>query len=314
MVHQPHQVTSPKLAHAGLWAVTHAAWFRHSVTALILILAIVVGLETYPTLVERFGALLRSVDTAIIALFTIEIVLRIAAEGRKPWRFFHSGWNVFDFVIVAVCLIPASGGAFAVVRLARVLRVLRLLSAIPRLQVLIGALLHSLPSIGYVGLLLGLLFYVYGVVGAMLFGANDPGHFGTLDRALLSLFRAVTLEDWTDLMYTQIHGSALYPPQISGVVADLPPPESTPRPLAAIAYFVSFVLIGTMIVLNLFIGVVLSSMNEAQAEQAKSTIDKLQGGTDLTARMRTLEAQTGELLEELRALRELAERGPPGGP
>ena len=298
----------PPGAIGWLWALTHAAWFRHAVTGLILLSALVVGLETYPAMLDRLGGLLGTLDTVIIALFTVEIVLRIASHGSRPWLFFTSGWNWFDFIIVAVCLLPAGGGMFAVVRLARVLRVLRLMTAIPRLQVLIGALLHSLPSIGYVALLLSLLFYVYAVLGAMLFGANDPGHFGTLDRAALSLFRAVTLEDWTDLMYTQIYGSAVYPPHVSGDFSGLPPAEPRGQPIIATVYFVSFVIFGTMIMLNLFIGVVLSSMTEAQADQARVAAAQLRGETDLTSRMKSLEHRTTELLDELKALREIAER------
>ncbi|MEM1185061.1 MAG: ion transporter [Planctomycetota bacterium] len=309
----PNQAAAaPPGAIKWLWWLTHTAVFRHAVTGLIFLSAVVVGIETYPVLMDRFGGVLKGIDTTIIALFTLEILLRIASHGSRPWSFFKDGWNWFDFIIVIVCLLPAGGGMFAVVRLARVLRVLRLLTSVPRLQVLIGALIHSLPSIGYVALLLSLLFYVYSVLGSMLFGANDPGHFGTLDRAALSLFRAVTLEDWTDLMYTQIYGSAVYPPHISGDFSGMPPAEPQGQPVVATIYFVSFIITGTMIVLNLFIGVVLTSMTEAQAEQAKATTDRLRGNTELGSRMKSLEDRTTELLDELKALREIAERGEHG--
>jgi voltage-gated sodium channel len=296
---------------APLWRVTHAPWFRGAVTVLILVSAVIVGLETYPEVVVRHGETLRRIDGLILAAFIVEIVLRVLAHGARPWRFFTDGWNVFDFVIVAACLVPGGGQLFAVARLARVLRVLRLLTAVPRLQVLVSALFSALPSIGYVALLLGLLFYVYACIGWVLFAANDPGHFGTLDRAMLTLFRTVTLEDWTDLMYTQMLGADRFPPELGPNTGWDLAPAPGPRPVIAVVYFVSFVLIGTVVVLNLFIGVVLNSMNEAQAAMARRTLDRGAASADLPARLRSLEARAEEVLSELRRIRENAERHGP---
>ena len=149
-----------------------------------------------------------------------------------------------------------------VLRLLRLLRVLKLVKALPKLQILVSALLKSIPSMGYVTLLLFLLFYVYAVSAVFLFGHNDPLHFGDLETAMLSLFRVVTLEDWTDIMYINMYGCDRYGYTAKSIVACTNPEAN---PLLASLFFVSFVLIGTMIILNLFIGVIMTGMEEAQA-------------------------------------------------
>lgn len=287
--------------------LTESRPFHRLILGAILLAAAIIGLESYPELTQRWGELLRAADRAILALFTVEILLRLGAHGTRPWRFFRDPWNVFDFVIVVVCLLPVGEESAAVVRLLRILRVLRLISAVPRLQLLVTALLRGLPSIGYVVLLLLMLFYVYGSIGTALFAGNDPGHFGNLHRAMLSLLRAVTLEDWTDLMYTQMYGSDVFPPEI------VPGEPVTPRasPVAAALFFGSFVVLGTMIMLNLFIGVVIGSMNEAQREQAKRAV-AAPAGADLPAQIRTLEAELDAVRERLGALRRTLD-GPGSG-
>jgi len=142
------------------------------------------------------------------------------------------------------------------------LRVLRLVHALPKLQLLVGALLKSIPSMGYVSILLLMLFYVYAVAAVFMWGGNDPHHFGDLQTSFLSLFRAVTLEDWTDLMYINMYGCDRY--GYDGMVAECTSPEASP--VGAAVFFVSFVLIGTMVFLNLFVGVILSGMDEARVE------------------------------------------------
>ncbi|MEM1165152.1 MAG: ion transporter [Planctomycetota bacterium] len=280
--------------------VTTHRLFQNAVTALIVFAALVVGLETYPVLAEPREGLFRLVDRIILVLFTIEIVLRIGAYGTKPWRFFKNGWNVFDFVIVAVCLVPIDSQSATALRLVRVVRALRLLTAIPQLQLVIGALLKSIPSIAYVGVLLVLLFYMYAVVGTKLFAGNDPANFGTLERSALSLFRTITLEDWTDLMYSQIHGTDVYPSQVTPAVG----PEPKAAPVTSVVFFGSFVLIGTMIVLNLFIGVVINSLTEAQREQAAEALREAGHEHDLQGQLADVESQLVRLTERIAELRE----------
>lgn len=253
-----------EVALVKLAAFVESAVFRNSVLGLVVAAAVLVGLETSPTLVARYGEILKVLDGIIVGLFVVEALLKMAAHGGRWYRYFRDPWNVFDFVIVVVCLLPVDSHYAAVLRLVRVIRALRVVSALPRLQLLVGSLLRSLPSMGYIGLLLAILFYVYGVLGVFLWRENDPAHFADLPNALLSLFRVVTLEDWTDIMYTQMYGSDRYPFEIR---PEQPAVNPQGRPILAVIYFVSFVLLGTMIVLNLFIGVILNSMDDAQKDR-----------------------------------------------
>ncbi|MCB1172803.1 MAG: ion transporter [Leptospiraceae bacterium] len=238
-------------------------WFQNTITMVIIIAGILVGIETYPAAVAAYGHPLHILDQMVLWIFVLEVLVKMGAEGSKPWRYFLDPWNIFDFIIVVAAFMPFGGSSVAVLRLARLLRVLKLVRALPKLQILVGALLKSIPSMGYVSILLLLLFYVYAVAGVLFFGQNDPYHFADLQTAMLSLFRVVTLEDWTDVMYTQMFGCERYPfPDIGTVQCTNPHPS----PLGGAFYFVSFVLIGTMVILNLFIGVIMNGMEEARAE------------------------------------------------
>lgn len=269
--------------------------FQRFIIATIIAAAVLIGLETSADVMARHGGLLHFLDKIVLAIFTVEIAIKMAAHGSKPWRYFQDGWNVFDFTIVAVCFMPMEGQFAAVLRLVRILRVLRLISGVPRLQLLVGALLKSIPSMGYVGLLLLILFYIYGVIGRFLFAEHDPVHFGSLSSSMLSLFRVVTLEDWTDLMYTQMFGAGY----VEGETIDIQP---TAQSFLAIAFFVSFILLGTMIMLNLFIGVIMSSMNEVQleAEVARRAQHRKElGHVTASDELARLERQLAELKDSL---------------
>ncbi len=188
--------------------IAHSPLFINFITGVIVIAGLLVGAETYPGIVADHGATLHLLDQIVLWIFVLEIVVKMGAEGKKPWRYFKDPWNVFDFVIVAGAFLPFAGNAVTVLRLLRLLRVLKLVRALPKLQVLVSALLKSIPSMAYVSVLLLLLFYIYAVAAVFLFSANDPLHFGDLQTAMLSLFRVVTLEDWTDVMYTNMYGCA----------------------------------------------------------------------------------------------------------
>lgn len=246
--------------------IASQAWFNRIVVSAILLAGIVVGLETYGEKLGEWQRLLHTLDYAILLIFTVEAAIKILAEGNNPGNYFKDPWNLFDFTIVLICwlpvFLPSMDTAFvAVFRLARILRVLRLVSALPQLRMLVDALLKSIPSMGYVGILLFLLFYIYGVMGVFLFGKNDPTHFGDLQTSLLSLFTIVTLEGWADIMYVNIFGCDH--PLWGNENCTNPEPHL----VGAALYFISFVLIGTMIVLNLFIGVIMNSMDEVREEQ-----------------------------------------------
>ncbi len=261
--------------------------FQNFIVAVILFAAALVGLETNKFLVAEYGYWLKLLDQVILTIFVLEIVLKIVAEGRRPWIFFFNGWNLFDFIIVAICFLPLQSQFVTVLRLVRILRVLRLVSVLPRLQVLVGALLKSLPSIGYVALLLSIHFYIYAVLGVFLWGANDPMRFGSLPITFLTLFQCVTMEGWVDIMHTQMWGCSQYVQSGSEATCT----ASHSMPIVAPIYFISFIVFGTMIILNLFIGVMMNSLQEMQEEKAQQTKDSRESAT------LTLETELSELID-----------------
>ncbi|MFT4975550.1 MAG: voltage-gated sodium channel [Myxococcota bacterium] len=286
--------------------------FTNFITAVILLAGLVVGLETHPPLVERFHFLLDALDHIILFIFIVEIIIKVGAEGRRPWRYFYDPWNVFDFAIVAVCFLPVDAQYIAVLRLARLLRVLKLVRALPRLQILVSALLKSIPSMGYVALLLGMLFYVYAVAAVFIFGANDPIHFGDLPTAMLSLFRVVTGEDWTDVMYVNMWGCdhALYG-YSEAVIAQCTQPQGLWW--FGSGFFVSFMIIGAMIILNLFIGVIMSGMDEAQRENELAELirRRLEAGSTLSDDLDQIMDRLNSIQSELAVLKNLSDNPPP---
>lgn len=284
--------------------IVEASWFTGFIITVIVFAGILVGLETSTSLVAEHGGLIDLLNNVVLAIFVAEIILKMTAACPKPWRFFNDGWNVFDFLIVAVCFLPLGASFAPVLRLFRLFRVLRLVSVIPKLQVIVSALLRCLPSMFYVTILLFMVFYIYAVAGTMLFGANDPVHFGGLWTSMLSLFRVVTLEDWTDVMYIQMFGSDVYEGYNQSIEGQPVTPKA--QPLLGAFYFVSFVLVGTMIMLNLVIGVIINGMDEAQKEVADRRLHELlnRGGEGeeqvaREAQIAKLRQKVSELSEEL---------------
>jgi voltage-gated sodium channel len=245
--------------------IVHSDFFRFFILAVILLSGVIVGLETYTGLYERNKHVFHFLDTLVIYIFLAEIILKLFSYGKKPWVYFRDPWNVFDFTVVAVCFIPNVDTHYvAVLRLARVLRVFRVISVFPKLQILVNALLKSLPSMGYVIVLLFLVFYIYAVMGSFLFAKNDPVHFGTLHASMITLFKVITLEGWTDIMNIQLYGTTD------------PKAEYNLEPVsyASVIYFISFILLGAMIIMNLFIGVIMNSMQESHNELQKALLKK----------------------------------------
>jgi len=258
--------------------IVNSNWFQGLIIALIIISGILVGMETYPRFHPdtRAGRAIQLMQDIILGLFVLEAVLKMAAHGSKPWKYFKNPWNIFDFTIIAICFLPFDTKFAMVFRMARLLRVLRLFTALPRLQILVNALLRSIPSLGYVGILLLLHFYIYAVMGTFLFQQNDPMRFGNLQRSMMSLFQVVTLEGWNDVLHAQLYGSDInysdewraHPNAIGRI--------SQAHPYAAPAYFVSFIMLGTMIMLNLFTGVIIGSMQEAEEMGSGKTADEVE--------------------------------------
>lgn len=258
-------------------ALVQSNAFSNFIIGVILVAGIMVGLETYEGFVQQHKAIFSVIDRIILFIFVVEVILKILAEGARPWRYFLNPWNLFDFTIVAVSVLPFDVRYVAVLRLARVLRVFRLVTSLPKLQIIVGALLRSIPSMAYVSVLLGLLFYIYAVLAVFNFGHNDPVHFGNLQTAMISLFQAVTMDGWSELMYINILGCDLF--GYDSFMDRCTNPHASP--IGAPIFFISFIVTGSMIILNFFIGVVLSAMDEV-SEEARVT-EKLQrkhGTTD----------------------------------
>lgn len=227
--------------------IVEARGFEYFIVTLILLNAVVLGLETSVTVTTHYGHWLDWANLVILAVFIVEAILKIAAVVPRLRLYFGSGWNLFDFSVVVVSLIPTTGEFAMIARLARLLRVARLVSTIPELRLIVSTLVRSIPSMGHVLLLMSIIFYIYAVAGYHLFHEHDPTHWNTLGLSLLTLFRVVTLEDWTDVMYKAM--------------------EMHPWMWM---YFVSFVVIGTFVVINLFIAVVLNNLEEAKQERLEA--------------------------------------------
>ena len=216
--------------------------FEWTITAVIIANAIVLGLETVPAFMRDYGGVLMLLDKAAIAIFVAEIALKLFVYRH---RFFASGWNVFDLLIVGVALVPVSQ-QFSVLRALRILRVLRLISVVPSMRQVVQGLLGAIPSMGTVIALLSLIFYIGAVMATKLFGQAFPQWFGTIGESLYSLFQIMTLESWS-----------------MGIVR--PVMEQFPY---AWAFFVPFILATSFIVLNLFIAIIVTAMEQESNEEA----------------------------------------------
>jgi voltage-gated sodium channel len=268
-----------------LTRITQSVLFDRFSLGLIIVSSIVLGLLSYPGVVATVGWWLTPLETFILWLFVLELLIRIGAFWPKPWKFLASGWNLFDFVIVIASVLPVHSEAASVFRLIRVLRALRLLKAVPGLQMVVSGMIRSVGSLGYVGLILCIHFYIYGLAGIKLFGAIDPVHFHSLSEVVLTLFQVVTLEGWVDVM--------------RGLVA------AGASQLVAATYFVSFILLGTMVIMNLVIGVIINGMMESQKELL-ADVARDESSTDGVIReINQLEGMVDSLKDEVAKLRSL---------
>ncbi|GLD92627.1 hypothetical protein PINS_up001206 [Pythium insidiosum] len=238
--------------------------FSGFITLVICMAGLMVGLQTSTALTNSIGDVLDAIDSIILAVFTTEVVLKLVAEGLEPWLYFRSGWNTFDFIIVIGSFLPGQGGMLTMLRLLRLLRVLKLVRAFPQLQVIVSALMKGVSSIGYIGLILLLCFYVFGIVGNMLFADNDPFHFKNLHYAMISLFHCATMDGWSDVLYINYYGCDEYGYDDYEALGYKCKPGG--MGFIAVAYFSSFIVLGAMVLITLFIGVVTTSMEEATQE------------------------------------------------
>ncbi len=259
---------------------------QNFIMVLIVINAVILGLETSPAAMAAYGDFLLATDQIILGVFVVEILLRIFAHRVS---FFRDPWSIFDFLVVAIALVPASG-PFAVLRALRVLRVLRILTMVPSMRRVVGALLSSIPGLSSIALVLLLIYYVFAVIATKLFGAAFPQWFGSIGESLYSLFQIMTLESWS-----------------MGIVR----PVMEVHPNAWI-FFVIFILIATFTMLNLFIAIIVNAMHSFAEQENAETQQAVAAAqehieADLHREVAALRSEIGELRRLLQD-----SRPPPG--
>ena len=252
---------------------------QHLILTLIVLNAVLLGLETSASVMAQAGDLLRSIDRVLLSVFVLELALRLYAHRGA---FFRDPWSVFDLVVVGIALIPASG-PFAVLRALRVLRVLRVLTLVPSMRRVVGALLSAIPGLSSIALVLLLVFYVFAVIATHLFGPAFPEWFGHLGRSLYTLFQIMTLESWS-----------------MGI--SRPVMEQVPY---AWAFFITFILFATFTMLNLFIAIIVNAMQSFSEAEHQSTVDTVEqvGQSiehEIHAEVQSLRRELGELKALLR--------------
>ena len=251
------------------------------IITLIVINAVILGLQTSPEITAAIGGPLHRTDQLILAIFVLEILIKLYAYGTG---FFRRAWNNFDFIVVGIALVPASG-PLAVLRALRVLRVLRMISMVPRLRFVVEALLHAIPGISSIGLLMLLIFYVFAVMATSLFGEQFPQWFGSVGGSMYTLFQIMTLESWS-----------------MGIVR----PVMEVYPYAWL-YFIPFILIATFTMLNLFIGIIVDTMQTMHQEdhEEREHIEQVvhDDAASLAQEVRALRDELRTMREELRDTR-----------
>lgn len=295
--------------------------FDYFIILVILLSGVLVGLETHEPIMARHAELFRILDLVIVLIFVGELVLKIGLWGNKPWHFFinheHMGdtpaarrrrlnldhidfWHLFDFAIVLLCILPhvlpvhMHTRFLPFLRIARLLRLLRLAEELQQLHILVGALLKSLPSIAYICLFMSLHFYTYAVSGTILFSHSDPEHFGNLGTAMLTLFEIATGNGFAQTMRDAISKAGQFDYALG-----------TP-----VFYFISFVVLGVMVILNLFIGVItaeMSALKNALAEQERERESTRSHDLDqeILTHIEHLEDQVDQVRKSLVRLRQM---------
>lgn len=282
---------APRLSRLARWCagVEASRGFEVAIVVVIGANAVVLGVETYPH-PGSLGALLRALEWFFRAVFVGEIAIRVLAHGRRPQDFFRHGWNIFDFVVIAAAFIPGLHGESAALRVIRMARVVRLVRFSPGLRTIVAALLRSLPGVGGFLALALVTLYVYGMAGWLIFGETDPEQYGTIGRAVLTLFVLLSLETLPDLIE---QGVALSP--------------------WTLVYYISYVLITANLLMNILIAVIVNSMEEARRLEMteRMAVDEDRDGVPddidrimISQRLDDLRALVAELERDLRVDRD----------
>ncbi|WP_457597812.1 ion transporter [Hydrogenimonas sp.] len=259
--------------YATVATLVESAKFRNFITAMIVFNGITLGLMTSKGVMAQYGTVLVALDWIVIAIFTVEIALRIYVHRLA---FFKDPWSLFDFFVVAISLVPATD-EFSILRVLRVLRLFRLLTVVPQMRKIIGALVSVIPGIGSVASILLLLFYVFAIMATSMYGEAFPQWFGTLGASMYTLFQVMTLESWS-----------------MGIAR--PVMEIFPH---AWIFFVTFVLLSTFVMVNLLIGIIVDAIFAIKEEQNQQEAHEDEEKRRLKEQLQTLKAQIERLEKSL---------------
>ncbi|MDH5360120.1 MAG: ion transporter [Gammaproteobacteria bacterium] len=262
------------IQRSRLQTLVEHLYVQRLIITLIVINAILLGLETSSLVMDEFGGIIQFMDRTILGVFVVEILLRLFVYRMSFWR---DPWSLFDFSVVAIALIPASG-PFAILRALRVLRVLRLMTMVPSMRRVVGALLAAIPGLGSIAVMLMIFYYVFAVIATNMFASTYPEWFGTLGSSFYTLFQIMTLESWS-----------------MGIVR--PVMETFPY---AWMFFIPFIMVATFTMLNLFIAIIVNAMQSYSAEEHKDTVVALHQteeriDAELHAQMQSLQAEMREI-------------------
>jgi voltage-gated sodium channel len=274
--------TAPRIAPVRirpLQRLVDSNAFNNTIIGVIVVNAIVLGLQTYPGIVADHGEVLDVLNGLCLGVFVVELLLRIASYGTRPQDFFRSGWNIFDFVVIGAAFLPGVRESSTLLRLARIARIVRVVRLLPDVRVLIAGVLRSLPPLVSMALLTTVILFVYGMVGWLLFADELPQEWGTIGDAMLTMFILLTVENFPFYMD---QGMEVHP--------------------WSWVFFVSFVLVAVFIVLNVLIGIVLNSMEEAREVERRRALGIGVGEgppAPVAERIAILRAALDELEQEL---------------
>jgi len=278
-----------RVTHPKLLRIVRSDNFTYFIIFWVLVAAVLVGIQTEKSL--RTNAAIIVVETFILIIFIVEALMKLFAERPKMLRYFDDGWNILDFAIVVVGVLnlvlqhlagldlSGAGSTIMVFRLFRLLRIMKFIKSVPQLRIIVTTLITSLPSLKYVSLLILLIVYVYAVLGCFIFGENDVKYFGNLGISFITLFRVMTFDQWAEILYVQLYGCSKE--YTARDVKRFGCTNSEELPVQSVVFFFTFILLVSYVVLNLFIGVVISSFQAASREvKSDTSVSDIDGSFD----------------------------------
>ena len=274
-------MTSPAPRTGRLARLVDSDAFNLVIAGVIVVNAIVLGLETFPSVMQSYGDELILANEVCYAIFVVELVLRFASYGKRPQDFFKSGWNIFDLIVIGGVWIPGVRENATLLRLLRLGRIARLLRFLPDARVLISTVVRSIPPLGSIVVLTVLILFIYGMVGWTLFGEALPESWGTITRAMLTLFILLTLENFPTYLEEAL----------------------TVTPWATV-YFVSYVLVAAFVIFNLLIGIIIGSMESAREREALREAQESGITGDAVARIHAIREALDALEADVHILRD----------